>query len=378
MKQLVFLPLLVLSLSREGASTHLETCDCHEIKDIVNATVQEAITGLEDKLNISIAKSSEQTSTELESTLSATIKSTLSATIKSALQPIKAQLNYHLPVPPLSSNSEDNPVASCKELKQLYPDADSANYWVKAGEDGAPVKVYCNMSLTCGGVSGGWMKVADLDMRDTSQSCPSGFFYRSSPKRVCDITSVGCVSEEYSVHDIQYNHVCGRVIGYQFQTTAAFHYFDSDSNNQNYNDIDGRYVFGVSLTHGSVNHRSHIWTFAGSSDETSYRPTLKCPCINTNVQPSSVQSFIGNDYFCDTAQSSQFDHRAVLHPSDPLWDGEGCGPTNACCNFPSDQVKPPWFYKHLSQGTTDDIEMRLCRPNIDGSTPIEIVELYVQ
>ena len=69
MKQLVVLSLLVLSLSREGASTHLETCDCHEIKDIVNATVQEAITGLEDKLNILIAKSSEQTSTELEPTL---------------------------------------------------------------------------------------------------------------------------------------------------------------------------------------------------------------------------------------------------------------------------------------------------------------------
>ena len=351
MKQLVVLSLLVLSLPREGAFTHLETCDCHEIKDIVNATVQEAIAGLED---------------------------TLSATIKSALRPIKAQLDYHIPVPPLSSNSEDNPAASCKELKQLFPDADSANYWVKAGEDGAPVEVYCNMSLTCGGVTGGWMKVADFDMRDTSQSCPSGFFYRSSPKRVCDITSRGCVSEEYSVHNIQYNHVCGRVIGYQFDTPLAFHYFNAYSNNQLYNDIDGRYVVGVSLTHGSVNHRSHIWTFAGSSDETSYRPTFKCPCINTNIQPSRVQSFIGNDYFCDTAQSSLFVRQAALHPSDPLWDGEGCGPTNACCNFPSDQVKPPWFYKHLSQGTTDDIEMRLCRPNVDGSTPIEIVELYVQ
>ena len=371
MKQLVFLSLLVLSLPREGASTHLETCDCHEIKDIVNATVQEAIAGLEDKLNTLIAKNSEKTSTELESTLS--------ATIKSALRPIKAQLNYHLPAPQ-SGTSEGDPAASCKELKHMYPDATSGYYWVKAGEDGAPVKVYCKMSLTCGGVTGGWMKVADLDMRDTSQSCPSGFFYRSSPKRVCDITSNGgCVSEEYSVHDIQYNHVCGRVIGYQFRTTLAFTYFNSVSNNPIFNDINGRYVHGVSLTHGSVNHRSHIWTFAGSSDETTSSPTFKCPCINTNIQqPSRVPSFIGSDYFCDTAQSSHYDNRAVLHPSDPLWDGQGCGPTNACCNFPSDQVKPPWFYKHLSQGTTDDIEMRLCRQDSNGSTPIEIVELYVQ
>ena len=264
MKQLVVLSLLVLSLSREGASTHLETCDCHEIKDIVNATVQDAIAGLEDKLNILIAKNSEKTSTELESTLS--------ATIKSALRPIKAQLDYHLPAPQ-SGTSEGDPAASCKELKQMYPDTTSGYYWVKAGEDGAPVKVYCKMSLTCGGVTGGWMKVADLDMRDTSQSCPSGFFYRSSPKRVCDITSNGCVSEEYSVHDIQYNHVCGRVIGYQFDTPIAFNYFNS--NNQNYNDIDGQYVFGVSLTHGSVNYRSHIWTFVGSSDETSNNPDIQ-------------------------------------------------------------------------------------------------------
>ena len=182
MKQLVVLSLLVLSLPREGASTHLETCDCHEIKDIVNATVQEAIAGLEDKLNILIAKNSEKTSTELESTLS--------ATIKSALQPIKAQLDYHLPTPQ-SGTSEGDPAASCKELKQTYPDTTSGYYWIRAGEDGTPIQVYCNMSLTCGGVTGGWMKVADFDMRDTSQSCPSGFFYRSSPKRVCDITSNG-------------------------------------------------------------------------------------------------------------------------------------------------------------------------------------------
>ena len=370
MKQLVVLSLLVLSLPREGASTHLETCDCHEIKDIVNATVQEAIAGLEDKLNTLMAKNSEKTSTELESTLS--------ATIKSALRLIKLQLDYHLPAPQ-SGTSEGDPAASCKELKQLFPDATSGYYWVKAGEDGAPVKVYCNMSLTCGGVTGGWMKVADLDMRDTSQSCPSGFFYRSSPKRVCDITSNDCVSEEYSVHDIQYNHVCGRVIGYQFDTPLAFYYFNANSNNQNYNDIDGRYVYGVSLTHGSVNYRSHIWTFAGSSDETTSNPIYKCPCINTNIQPPSrVPSFIGNDYFCDTARSTRFVRRAVLHSSNPLWDGEGCGPTNACCNFPSDQMKPPWFYKHLSQGTTDDIEMRLCRQDASGSTPIEVVELYVQ
>ena len=145
------------------------------------------------------------------------------------------------------------------------------------------------------------------------------------------------------------------------------------------------HTFGVSLTHGSVNHRSHIWTYVGSSDESTSdgHRRFKCPCINTSIQGFSVPVFMGNDYFCDTAISQHYISSTLfsnnqLDISDPLWDGKGCGPTNSCCNFPNDQIKPPWFYKHLSQGTTDDIEMRLCRPGSDGSTPIELVELYVQ
>ena len=40
----------------------------------------------------------------------------------------------------------------------------------------------------------------------------------------------------------------------------------------------------------------------------------------------------------------------------PLWDGEGCGPINACCQLNN----PPWFCTPLPQPTTDDIELRLC------------------
>ena len=45
---------------------------------------------------------------------------------------------------------------------------------------------------------------------------------------------------------------------------------------------------------------------------------------------------------------------------------------NLCTN------SPPWFIKHLPSVTTDNVEMRLCAPTTDGSTPIEIVELHVQ
>ena len=137
-------------------------------------------------------------------------------------------------------------------------------------------------------------------------------------------------------------------------------------------------MFGVSLTHGQ-NPRKHIWTFAGAADETTNDYTYyKCPCINTALPrvSSHIPSFVGNDYFCDTALSVFYSTvPRALQPSDPLWDGKGCGPASTCCSFNT----PPWFVKDLPSPTTDDVEMRVCQPTSGhGSTPIEIVELYVQ
>ena len=49
-----------------------------------------------------------------------------------------------------------------------------------------------------------------------------------------------------------------------------------------------------------------------------------------------------------------------LHPDYPL------GPSNSCCSLNT----PPWFVKDLPSPTTDDIEMRVCRPEADGSTQL--------
>ena len=265
--------------------------------------------------------------------------------------------------------TEDNPASSCSTLPA---DSTSGYYWISTR--GSPVRMYCNMNATSGNLTGGWMRVAYIDMRNTSHQCPSGLtlFSRSSPpRRVCDITTNGCVSTTFAVHGVEYSHVYGRIIGYQNQVPTAFNHIT----NTNYDEIDEPYVFGVSLTHGQ-SPRKHIWTFAGAPDETSYHPVWKCPCINTNYPPPPpVPSFVGNDYFCDTALSSYYNSVDwTFQPSDPLWDGKGCGPTNTCCSF----NHPPWFVKDLPSPTTDDVEMRLCRPGGGGSTPIEIVELYVQ
>ena len=393
MKLFPLLCLLALSLIREGTSTHHETCECHEISELVNASVQQAAARLEYKLGIMIDTAISNINTTIsninttvytalsnttdETTLS-NLESRLTSAIQGLLKPIQTQLDYHLPPPPTTSappptkgKTADDPATSCKDTNN----ASSGYYWI--GEIGSAVRVYCNMSLTCGNLTGGWMRVANIDMTNTSQNCPSGLHLTTSPKRVCDITSTGCVSNDFDIHGAQYSHICGRVIGYLKSANYAFH-FQSRG-------IDGTYVSGVSLTHGQ-SPRQHIWTFAGALDETSGSNSVnKCPCVNPNLHPTPIlPSFIGNDYFCDTAFETRYNFVPDWHSiqvSDPLWDGEGCGPTSTCCYDPQREVNPPWFVKTLSSPTSDDIEMRLCAPSASGgayTTPIEIVELYVQ
>jgi hypothetical protein len=107
--------------------------------------------------------------------------------------------------------------------------------------------------------------------------------------------------------------------------------------------IDGNYVDGVSLTHGRP--RQHVWTFAARN--------CSCPGKPSFVEP--------DHYFCDG--------------STELW--HGCtASSNSCCSFNN----PPWFYRQLSQPTTDDIEMRVCRDEDRGNEDIQIqaIDLYVQ
>ena len=263
--------------------------------------------------------------------------------------------------------TEDNPASSCNTLSSNSP---SGYYWI--GTQGSPVRVYCNMNTASVNLTRGWMRVAYIDMRNTSHQCPSGLtlFSRSSaPRRVCNSTTAGCVSINFTVHGIEYSHMYGRIKGYQIPIVDAFFYSTRG--------IDSSYVSGVSLTHGR-NPRKHIWTFAGALDEQyQLNSNHKCPCVNPNLSPPpTVPEFINNDYFCDTAIGTLgwWNVPRTLQPADPLWDGAGCGSNNTCCSFNN----PPWFIKDLPSPTTDDVEMRLCRPTTVGSTPIELVELYVQ
>ena len=218
---------------------------------------------------------------------------------------------------------------------------------------------------SCGG-STGWRRVAYLNMSDPSQHCPSVWREITTPHRVCgrNSTTGSCDGVTYTTGSEQYNQVCGRIIGYQLGIQRTF---------ISAHTLFTFYVDGVSVT--TLSPRQHIWTFATGYDEQNTQPSSTCPCVNGST--SRAQSFVGQNYFCESGLTQYPGTNGPLFSNgDPLWDGQGCGPTSSCCTFNS----PPWFNVQLPSPTTDNIEVRICSRGLPefGDSPIQLVELYVK
>ena len=272
---------------------------------------------------------------------------------------------------PLLGTCSGNPASSCKQIIDENPSAVSGDYWVQKC-DGSVVQVYCDMSSRCCNSTAGWMRVAYLNMTDPQQQCPHGLRLAAPPatKRACEKKrGRSCVSYFFSTHGIPYSQVCGRVIAYQDGTPDGFGPFSNDQSLT----VDDNYFDGISLTHG-YSPRKHVWSFVAARDEGAPDHVV-CPCTrNITDLNAIVPPFVGNDYFCDTA-SNQTAQRNFFYADNPLWDGQGCDPTTACCQFNN----PPWFCKQLPQETRDDLEMRTCAngEQADEEVAVEQIELFI-
>ena len=60
------------------------------------------------------------------------------------------------------------PASSCLQVSSVNT---SGYYWVRAS-NGSAVHVYCDMTRSCGGVTGGWTRVAYLQFQNGSDPCP--------------------------------------------------------------------------------------------------------------------------------------------------------------------------------------------------------------
>ena len=220
----------------------------------------------------------------------------------------------------------------------------------------------------CGGTRG-WRRVIYLDMTNPNTTCPSGWkLARYLDKRTCGKVNTAphtCDSATFPVSGGEYSKVCGRIKAHQVQQTDGFEsYHDGHATT-----IDGDYVSGVSVTHGSPRH--HIWTFAAGASEVNPTWESACPCdANITIR---VPPFVGNDYFCESGRNTPT-HYFLFGVHDGLWDGRNCGRRSTCCSFNT----PPYFIRNLPTSTTDDIEVRLCRWDTEDDSPIVLIELYVQ
>ena len=74
--------------------------------------------------------------------------------------------------------------------------------------NGSVITAYCDMTRSCGGITGGWIRVVELDMRNTTTQCPDSLELRISPLRTCATMRSGgaatCSSDTSSVDSVRY------------------------------------------------------------------------------------------------------------------------------------------------------------------------------
>ena len=242
---------------------------------------------------------------------------------------------------------------SCEQINHKYPETNikSGYYRLVNGE-----WVHCEMA--CG--EGNWKMIASIN----GSNCPPGW-KNSSHNNVSFCTTpsnqLGCYRVSFSTNQEKYQKVCGRVTGFQRGTPDAFN-SNSDAS-----------VDGISITHG--NPRQHIWTYAvGLTNEDPAFYNSNCPC--GTKAGKSAPSYVGPNFYCDTANKyTKWDY-GKFYTSTLLWQTSDCFDHTFCCRTTSQ----PWFYRQLDNVTADDIEVRICRDEQAEFEDILInqLEIYIQ
>ena len=95
---------------------------------------------------------------------------------------------------------------SCSEIHEINANSPPGYYQLRA-PNGTITTEYCPMECKkCLAIksTGGWRRLAYLNMTDPTHECPSGFRLFTEPRRCSSKTNFGCSSVTYPVHGIQY------------------------------------------------------------------------------------------------------------------------------------------------------------------------------
>ena len=270
-------------------------------------------------------------------------------------------------------DSESNPAASCRAIYECDPNRPSGYYHLRSTTAHGVLifLAYCDMTTVRCGVRGGWTRVADLDMKNHSQNCPTGFSQINSPRICRGAVGRGCSSVTYKTHSVPFSIICGKAKGYQYHSPDAFGGYPITYRNM---DINHPYVDGVSITYGSPRH--HIFTYAVGVNEGGSEGSAqhKCHCAVHNDQAfNTTPTFVGADFHCESGNYGHWD--PTWYTSDPLWDGEGCPSGNNCCS----KAGLPYFCRTLPVEVRDDLEVRICVDQglEDENIGLEELQLFI-
>ncbi|XP_064401102.1 uncharacterized protein LOC135347140 [Halichondria panicea] len=342
---------------------------------ILQSVLTDSNEDIQSQLNESIVSYQLQlnnSNLEIHDLLSDTTQAILTQINSSNVEIQELQSEIEILTRPCPGSDASQPASSCQQVLNCKPDAPSDHYFI-ISENSAVESRYCNMNRVCGGVDGGWMRVVQLDTRESGSLCPVGLVgVLESNKNLCrSSSSIGCSQVFFETNNVSYDQVCGKIIAYQFGSTDSF-----GLNGSPIDSIDEMYLDGISLTYGS-NPRKHIWSFAAALDEVSTMNSNSCPCIHIKnaADATPPPDFVGSDYFCDTGSTDRFTN-GIVYGDDPLWDGAGCGPANTCCSLNN----PPWFFKQIQSPTTSNIEMRVCHNEgrVNEDILIEQIEIFIR
>ena len=90
---------------------------------------------------------------------------------------------------------------------------------------------------------------------------------------------------------------------------------------------------------------------------------------------TTVHSFVGNYYFCDTGNPGPGTSGTVYYPDNPLCDGEGVVLLTPAVHSTTLHV---FFCKTLEHPTSDDIKLRICGnlpPRIAKDVIISLIDI---
>ena len=319
-----------------------------ELQDNVNLLTS-SITTLERNFSVQLIKISNGTMLQLQRIYDTAIVEEINNNYKTA----HSSLNT-LTVDLASGIRILHMFDSCEEVSNFSISLPSGMYNIGYGS--STMKKYCFTS--CNSVRGNWRRIAFLSSNTSPVECPTGFELINDPNvpAVCKRNPTGarCSSITYSTNGNSYSQVCGTIHGSYFGDPDGFDSHSSIRSRSAGTLINGSYVDGISLTHGSMN-KHHIWTLSAIVNFAT-NPTDNC-----SVCASNKPSYVGMDYSCDVVERC----KSGCSPRQ-IWGSGQCTGSNT-------------FYKNLMQPTTDAIEMSVCTDQVEGDEDIflSFVELYV-